>query len=377
METKTELLTTARNIMEDFSERTGITGDSSKSFQRYLWTDAFAVQTFLGLAAVLKDPDYVTRAGKLTALVHQKLGQYTVADSRKGWISGLSDEEARYHPTAGGLRIGKTLRERKQNEPLDERLEWERDGQYFHYNTRWSHSLQKMAQDTGNRNYAIWAAELLLASRKFISNENGHFRMYWKMSLDLSRPQVHSMGVHDPLEGLVLAVSLRQMVPELAPQLKKLEAAFENLSQGRDWKTNDTLGIGGLLLTAVKAAECSSQMESVPQAMDPEKLLQACRIGLESLANSKELSFTSARRLAFRECGLSLALRVLFGRRSLFEAQDIDLALLEEFLPLAGEIEEFWLKSQNQDSVLWKKHLDINAVALAASLVARHAPEKF
>ena len=373
---KTERLSTAKNLMDAFSERTGLNGDESKAFYRYLWTDAYAVQSFLGLADALNDKSYIKRAGKLTDLVHQKLGRFTIADSRNGWISGLSEAEGRDHPTAGGLRIGKNLRERKKSEPLDERLEWERDGQYFHYNTRWIHSLLKMGEETGDQQYDIWAAELLLASRKFIVKANGHSRMFWKMSIDLSRPQVPSMGMHDPLEGLILSMSLKEAVPELAPQLKQLAIEFENLSQGRDWKTNDTLGIGGLLLNALKAAECSLH-KSVPEAMDPEKLLRDCLTGLQNLENSKELTFTSARRLSFRECGLSLALRVLEGRRALFEQQDISLAPFEKYFPLAQEIEEFWLKPKNQDSVLWKKHLNINAVSLAASMVAGFAPEKF
>jgi hypothetical protein len=40
------------------------------------------------------------------------------------------------HPTRGGLRIGKKLPERRPGEAFQERLEWERDGQYFHYLTK-------------------------------------------------------------------------------------------------------------------------------------------------------------------------------------------------------------------------------------------------
>src|SRR5690606_6244277 len=122
----------------------------------------------------------------------------------------------------------------------------------------------------------------------------------------------------------------------------------------------------GLLMNAVKAAECCHQRSSLPQVMVPERLLQDCVVGLENLENSKELTFTSTRRLSFRECGLSLALRVLEGRRALFEQQDISLTPFEKYFPLTQEIEEFWLKPKNQDSVLWKKHLNINAVSLAA-----------
>lgn len=374
---KTEKLTTARDLMTDFAERTGLNGDETKAFHRYLWTDAFAVKTFLGLAKITGEKEYSEKARRLTELVHQKLGRFALTDSRKGWISGLPENEGGEHPTAGGLRIGKTLRERQLSEPLDERLEWERDGQYFHYNTRWISSLIRMKEETGDRKYLLEAAELLLASRKFIFKAQGLSGMFWKMSIDLSRPQVNSMGMHDPLEGLILSNTLQDLVPELAPQLKKLASDFEAIAQGMDWKTNDTLGIGGLLMNAVKAAECCHQRSSLPQVMVPERLLQDCVVGLENLENSKELTFTSARRLSFRECGLSLALRVLEGRRALFEQQDISLVPFEKYFPLAQEIEEFWLKPKNQDSVLWKKHLNINAVSLAASMVAGFAPEKF
>ena len=374
---KPESLTSASNLMDAFAGRTGLNGDDSKAFHRYLWTDAFAVKTFLGLADIYGKKDYSDKARRLLELVHRKLGRFSLTDSRRGWISGLPEAEGRAHPTAGGLRIGKNLRERQVSEPLDERLEWERDGQYFHYNTRWIHSLLKMAEETADSEYLYQAAELLLAGRKFILEVNGETRMFWKMSIDLSRPQVASSGIHDPLEGLILAEKLKEAVPELAPQLKKLAAEFENLCHGRDLKTNDTLGIGGLLLSSVKAAEAALQNRSIPEALDPEKLLKDCLIGLENLENSKELSFTSARRLSFRECGLSLALRVLKGRRTIFEQQNIPLSPFEEYFPLAQEIEDFWLKPKNQDSVLWKKHLDINAVSLAASIVAGRAPHRY
>ena len=295
---KTESLTTAEELMNAFARRTGLKGDDTKAFHRYLWTDAFAVKTFLGLSEITGKKEYAEKAQRLTGLVHRKLGRFGLTDSRKGWISGLSEEEGSNHPTAGGLRIGKTLRERQAAEDFDERLEWERDGQYFHYNTRWIHSLLKMREETGDARYSRWAAELLLASRRFIAKVNGQPRMFWKMSIDLSRPQVNTMGIHDPLEGLILSVSLQEAVPELAPQLRQLASEFENLSQGMDWKTSDTLGIGGLLLNSVKAAECALQKDALPEAMDPERLLQACLAGLQQLENSKELSFTSARRLA-------------------------------------------------------------------------------
>ena len=46
--------------------------------------------------------------------VHRVLGQYRDDDVRSGWISGLDEEVGRCHPTAGGLRIGKPLKDERE-----------------------------------------------------------------------------------------------------------------------------------------------------------------------------------------------------------------------------------------------------------------------
>ena len=127
-------------------------------------------------------------------------------DLRQGWISGLSEEEGEKHPTKAGLRIGKEMPERREDQPYHEQEEWNRDGQYFHYLTRWVSALLEAHRESGEEKYATWAAELLLTSEKFIYRKGNQLRMYWKMSTDLSRPLVFSMGAHDPLEGLILAL---------------------------------------------------------------------------------------------------------------------------------------------------------------------------
>src|SRR5512134_913325 len=120
---------TARVLMARFVERTG-------DARRYLWTDAFAVCNFIGL-----DQDEL--ALQMIERVHRVLGRHRTDDSRTGWISGLADRAGEQHPTVGGLRIGKPLPERRAGEPLDDRLEWDRDGQYFHYLTKWMHALDR------------------------------------------------------------------------------------------------------------------------------------------------------------------------------------------------------------------------------------------
>ncbi len=128
--------------------------------RRYLWTDAFAVCNFLGLYEETGDVKFKDLALQLVGQVHSTLGRYRQDDTRDGWISGLDEEEGRLHPTAGGLRIGKELKERKSTEPLDERLEWDRDGQYFHYLTKWMHALNRVTRVTGEFAYNRWAVEL-------------------------------------------------------------------------------------------------------------------------------------------------------------------------------------------------------------------------
>ncbi len=128
----------AIELMTGFAERTGLS--SERPQQRYLWTDAFAVCNFLGLSRMTGGKRYTELALRLVDRVHHTLGRHRDDDSRTGWISGLSEREGENHPTRGGLRIGKGLPERRPDQALDERLEWGRDGQYFHYLAQWERS---------------------------------------------------------------------------------------------------------------------------------------------------------------------------------------------------------------------------------------------
>ena len=372
-----ESLDTARALMDDFSQRTGLSGGEGDSNERYLWTDAFAVQTFFGLFHALKADIYRERALKLIGLVHEKLGRFHPDDEREGWISGLSEEEGRKHPTAGGLRIGKNLPERREDEPFHERLEWERDGQYFHYITRWIHALLQAEQETSQKEYGLWAADLMLASGKFITTEGGRLRMYWKMSTDLSRPLVSAMGAHDPLEGLICTRSVQEIIPEKAPELELQARDFVKICAGRDWTTTDALGIGGLLLNTLRAAGLQKMEKVLPESIRPEKLLDESLYGLKGVARIHVASRSANQRLAFRECGLSLGVRALSGMREPLRALNLDIDELDSFIPMAKEIEDFWANPETQKASTWTEHLNINAVLLAASLVAKRDPFAF
>ena len=120
--------------------------------------------------------------------------------------------EGERHPTRGGLRIGKPLNKHQRHEPANSQLEWEQDGQYFHYLTKWMHALYRMG-----RKPARVAISVGLPNSRWPLNHafiremrpGGPKRMVWKMSIDLTRPLVPSMGQHDPLDGLVTYLELQ------------------------------------------------------------------------------------------------------------------------------------------------------------------------
>jgi hypothetical protein len=376
-------LSLARELMADFARRTGLVGDRPPT--RYLWTDAFAVCNFLGLAQLTDDAAYRALALRLVDQVHQTLGRHRADDPREGWISGLDDAEAERHPTKGGLRIGKPLGERRPDEPIDERLEWDRDGQYFHYLTRWMHALACASQVTGEPGYVRWAAELAETAVARFSDRaasGGPRRMAWKMSIDLSRPLVDAQGQHDPLDGLVTCLQLRHLAAvmgesiagDLSPRIDALAA----MCTGQPLATADPLGIGGLLaaahtlarLAAAGQLDCGDLLLSV---------LAQARPGLAyQLKNSDDLCMPADDRLAFRELGLSIGLRAVKRMQTLLESSprafDSRLSLrahiegLRPYLPLIDVIERFWLQPENRNSRAWRDHEDINAVMLATSL---------
>lgn len=356
--------------MDDFAVRTGLTGKGD-STRRYLWTDAFAVQAFFGLARATREEKYNSLALKLIDKVHRTLGRFREDDKRDGWISGLSEEEGKAHPTIGGLRIGKKKPERAKREAFHEQSEWDKDGQYFHYLTRWMQSLLHAYSETSDNRYALWAAELAEAGGQFIDRTEV-LHIYWKMSTDLSRPLVPSMGAHDPLEGAILAKSAKQAVPQKAPELDPVIEAMETMCKGRDWSTTDPLGIGGLLLNVPRALELRET--ALPPSLLPEKLFNDAIKGLDYYHRQSPWQQPAYNRLAFRECGLSLGLRAVNG---LDNPSGLDMQRLEAFMPLAGNMETFWCNPENQKPTTWTNHEDINAVTLAASLISAVYPKAF
>ncbi|MCS7112473.1 MAG: hypothetical protein RMJ00_04430 [Nitrososphaerota archaeon] len=375
-------LAIVEEIMNDFAYRTGISSDLKP--RRYLWTDAFAVCNLLELYRKDFGERYKNLALKLIDQVHFILGRHRDDDSRRGWISGLSDEEGFKHPTIGGLRIGKPLPERKPDEPFDEYLEWERDGQYYHYLTRWMYTLNRVYLATGDAIYNLWAIELAkTAHRAFVyTDHSGRKRIYWKMSIDLSYPLVVSMGLHDPLDGFTVYYELQAYAPRdpLWPSLSKEIEEIEGILRGVELATDDPLGIGTLLWDAYTLARLISyrSIDRIDMLAD---ILDAALLSLELYLTGRQSILPSSGRLAFRELGLSIGLKALdrlfrLVRSGSFPRDDRMDYLLESlryYMRLADRIDRYWLNSRSRGDYAWRKYEDINMVMLATSL----APDGF
>ena len=370
--------------MMEFAGLTGLS-PAGKTPRRYLWTDAFAVCNFLELYHQTGDEKYKDLSLLLVDQVHNILGRHREDDLLTGWISGLDEQEGKKHPTIGGLRIGKKLNERKPSDPFDEGLEWDRDGQYYHYLTKWMHALNRVSRVTGEPIFNTWAMELAKTAQARFTYPplyGNQKRMYWKMSIDLSRPLVQSMGHHDPLDGFItcsqLQVTAAAYFEKSAwPDLSAEIADMAGMCEGKNWATDDPLGLGELLCNAWKVAQLIGNAHFA-QADLIHILLDSSHPGLESCARTNDLRLAAEYRLAFRELGLSIGLRAAEKLRSfiektpgLFKKKDplhSRMKSLMQYAPLAETIETFWFERANRESGSWTAHREINMVMLATSL---------
>ena len=369
-----------QSLMEDFARRTGLDAQGTNP-RRYLWTDAYAVCNFLELYRQTKAEKYLTYALRLINQVHQILGRHRKDDPRNGWISGLDESQGAKHPTAGGLRIGKLLPERNPEEPVDEAAEWEKDGQYYHYLTKWMHALHLAGKVTGDGECDRWARELAIAAHAgftYGGTEGKPKKMYWKMSTDLTRPLVSSMGQHDPLDGLITYYELSQAGDRSRPYLSAEIEDMIPLCRNKDWTTNDPLGAGGLLADACRLAQMAArELNPLPYLL--EDVIYSARLSLDYSSFERLLSFDARQRLAFREFGLSIGLHAAKKTDALLKQFPLmfknitrlswEAERIISYDPMARSIEAFWLRFGSRSVSTWIDHEDINSVMLATSLM--------
>jgi len=201
---------------------------------RYLWTDGFAVVNFITLYKQTADTKYLTLASRLIRTVHDILGRTRDGSAR---LPGATDE----WPLRGGLRIGKHHASGSDG-----------DGQYHHYLTVWMFALNRMtiaSKDKWYNDQAISLAEAI-HPKFMIHRDSSRPRMFWKMSMDLSKPLVHSEGNLDPIDGYVIFKLLQRtagtnvLEREISEYKKILETKW------RRYVSDDPLDLGMTLWTA-------------------------------------------------------------------------------------------------------------------------------
>ena len=374
----------SRSIMLAFAASTGLS-DNSQPPRRYLWTDAFAVCNFLALYRQSDDQAFLQLALALVDQVHQVLGRHREDSDRHGWLSGLDDEQARLHPTLGGLRIGKPLAERKRGEAYSNSLEWDRDGQYFHYLTKWMHALYRVFRESGRVEYLRWALELAKTTHRaftYLPPSSGTPRIYWKMSIDLSRPLVDSMGQHDPLDGLVTWLQLDAAASGLPGIRAELGLQTEigvlrAMNEDLNCVSGDPLGIGGLLTDAFRLVQLIDSYR-LDETARLESLVRDIDYSLQYYITQNQLGLPAKYRLAFRELGLAIGLRAIGKMQDCVEKHPESFSNAGELTALLGEIasfrrlhesiEDFWCENVQRMSDTWRQHADINEVMLATAL---------
>jgi hypothetical protein len=362
--------------------------DCGDPVRRYLWTDAFAVCNFLTLYRRTNEARWLQYAFFLVEQVHNVLGRQHADSNGKGWISGLSEKRGKRRPTAGGLRIGKKIKERSPEDPYDPQAEWDRDGQYYHYLVKWMFALNLVGGYTKYPNYIEHAIELAKSAHAaFVYTLPGGLkRMYWKMSTDLSYPLVKSMGQHDPLDGLIIYRLIQENgfknFGMTGSELKNEISDMKSMCDGMNWVTADSLGLGGLMSNACYLLQLILKKTCTDIAL-LNNLLLCSYEGLRIFVESGTLNLPAEYRLAFRELGLAIGLKgidkiklLINDCPDLFSDNQILPQIVNEFKPyikIAVEIEEFWLNPENRQSVTWIDHPDINSIMLATSV----APDSY
>ncbi len=379
-------------LMNRFYVRSGLSREGLVD-DRYLWTDAFSVFNYITLFYHTDDMKYYQYTENLIEHVHHTLGRHRSDDSRTGWISGLNEKQGRLHPTKGGLRIGKKFNERRPGQMYLANQEWNLDGQYFHYSTKWIRALIMTYLVKNDENYRIWAIELAYSTfNRFVyrDEQTNIDKIYWKMSIDLTRPLISSMGLHDPLDGLITCLLLSDKLNCTQEEYDYLDSKinqFLQMCNQIDFLTDDALGLGGLMTDSLILMKISFHQRDKRFSEILYQLLVAIEQGLAMFIQSSDLQLPPAQRLAFRELGLSAGLHSISSEDTISDVKYSSadhsnhsrksIKRISKFEPYADMIDQFWLQPDNQQVSTWLAHENINTVMLATSLLPCHISNFF
>jgi len=265
-------------------------------------------------------------ADALIKNVHDVLGKDRQGNKR---LDDATDEE----PLKGGLRIGK----------IDPEGTPDGDGQYFHYLTKWMYALNRMSvakQDIKYNNWAIQMAKAVHPRFVYRTGQN-ELHMYWKMSIDLSRPMVKSEGNLDPYDGYITY----RVLQELADDKNILKQEIDDMAslvhaKFRFYSSSDPLDLGEALWIS----------HFYPEEMWADTLTSRSLQGLEQLWKAGQFKLPERYRLAFREFGTTIGVQVNPKAKS-------------QWIDRVKEILDFW------STRLYTRDRDITPVMFCASLI--------
>jgi len=293
---------------------------------RYLWTDAYGVCNYITLYYETKDMMYLNQADALIKDVHDVLGKDRKLKNRLG---NATDDQ----PLKGGLRIGK----------VDPEGTSDGDGQYFHYLTKWMFALNRMSIARNDLKYNNWAVQLIKAIHPHFvfRDSDNELGIWWKMTIDLSKPAKMSQGNTDPYNGLMTY----KLISELATEKDVLKSEIADLTsiverKYRFYHSSDPLDLGGSLWIS----------HFYPDEKWADTLGSIALEAIEELWQSGRFSDFASFRLAFREIGTTIALQVHPKTPEHWKAR-ID------------KVNDFWSKR------LYTRDKDITPVMFCSSLI--------
>ena len=274
--------------------------------------------------------------------------------------------------------------------PFDERLEWDRDGQYFHYLTKWIHALCQAAFVTGDFGMlgGRLSSERQLSKDLLARSESGEVvGIYWKMSTDSPDRSFPRLGcmTHWTASSLFGKRSTQWRSCRSMLRLTDLSSAIETLSalcQHRDWTTDDPLGLGGLLFDARRLCQLlgNEQFDDVRLLED---VIKPAAMAWPALLASRYLDRPVSYRLAFRELGLAIGLKALpiiadamKKNDGPFESSTAPQRIVDQLCRtnrLARRSSGYGYRMRKNQDQIWKSHQDIDDVMLATALI----PEMF
>ena len=190
------------------------------------------------------------------------------------------------------------------------------------------------------------------------------------------------MGHHDPLDGFITYNELQATAARVhgnsgSTDLHSEIADMADVCKGKNWGTDDPLGIGSLLSDAFRVAQLMVTKD-LEEANLLETILESSLAGLDSFVRGDPLTYPAHYRLAFRELGLSIGVRAVGKIRELIEKESrpsrkkdslrLLLKAFDKYTGLSGAIETFWREDKNRKAESWSAHRDIKGVMLATSL---------